>query len=249
MMDDFIETDLEKVTCLKNILLSFCTGGHKNDREYKELRSELMTNATLRDLLPAWLRTHRSLDEFWPFIKHKFGSYAERRHFLAQEFDPVLSYLETGHANPASESVSQRLKSLESEHIHGLWLKALERCKSDPEGAITAVRALLESVCKCILDEYKIEYSDNDLPKLYSKVAEVLNIAPSQHTEKVFKQILGGCHSVVEGLGALRNRLGDAHGQGKRPIKPAPRHAELAVNLAGAMATFLVATYKEKTQK
>jgi hypothetical protein len=25
--------------------------------------------------------------------------------------------------------------------------------------------------------------------------------------------------------------LGDAHGQGKHPVKPLPRHAELAVNM------------------
>jgi hypothetical protein len=53
---------------------------------------------------------------------------------------------------------------------------------------------------------------------------------------------LGGCTSVVEGLGALRNKVGDAHGQGKRPVRVSPRHAHLAVNLAGTMATFLIET-------
>jgi hypothetical protein len=85
--------------------------------------------------------------------------------------------------------------------------------------------------------------ADSDLPGLYKMAAKSLNIAPSQHSEPVFKQILGGCTAVVEGLGALRNRLSDAHGQGKRPVKPATRHAELAVNLAGAIAMFLVATH------
>jgi len=75
-----------------------------------------------------------------------------------------------------------------------------------------------------------------------------LKIAPSQHTEQVFKQILGGCTSVVEGLAALRNRLGDAHGGGRARIKPAPRHAQLAVNLAGAMTAFLVATWEARKQ-
>jgi hypothetical protein len=44
----------------------------------------------------------------------------------------------------------------------------------------------------------------------------------------------------------LENRLGDAHGQGKRPLKPLPRHAELAVNMAGSMASFLLATFEAK---
>lgn len=105
----------------------------------------------------------------------------------------------------------------------------------------------LESVCKSILEECEGEIEGNpDLPKLYSKVSTYLNIAPNQHSETLLKRILGGCSSVVEGLGALRNELSDAHGKGKRHVKPAPRHAELAVNLAGAMATFIVATYEEK---
>jgi hypothetical protein len=61
-------------------------------------------------------------------------------------------------------------------------------------------------------------------------------LAPHQHQEKLFKTMLGNCQSVVNSLGALRNKIGDAHGSGRRSIKPKPRHAELAVNLAGAMA-------------
>src|SRR6266699_1503228 len=54
-------------------------------------------------------------------------------------------------------------------------------------------------------------------------VAERLHIAPSQHTEDAFRRILGGCTSVVEGLGTLRNKIGDAHGKGGKPVRAAPR--------------------------
>jgi hypothetical protein len=84
--------------------------------------------------------------------------------------------------------------------------------------------------------------------KLYRQTAERLNLAPSQHTEQVFKQILGGCTAVVEGLGALRNRLSDSHGKGKARVKPASRHAELAVNLAGALAIYLLATWEAQSE-
>ncbi len=117
----------------------------------------------------------------------------------------------------------------------------------DPEGAITAARTLLETVCKHVIEEEGSSYNDkDDLPKLYGDASKLLNIAPSQHTEEVFKQILGGCISVVVGLGTLRNRVSDSHGQGKRAVKPAPRHAQLAVNLAGTMATFLIETWAAK---
>ncbi|MEG1118584.1 MAG: abortive infection family protein, partial [Janthinobacterium sp.] len=85
-----------------------------------------------------------------------------------------------------------------------------------------------------------------DMNKLYRQTAECLNIAPTQHTEKVFKQILGGCTAIIEGLAAVRNRLSDSHGKGKAAVKPSARHAELAVNLAGTMAVFLLATWEAR---
>jgi hypothetical protein len=91
-----------------------------------------------------------------------------------------------------------------------------------------------------VLDSSGDSYKDDDLPKLYSKTAKVLNLAPSQHTEDAFKAILGGCDTVIQNLGTLRNKMGDAHGQGRKPVKAAPRHAALTVNLAGAMATFIL---------
>jgi hypothetical protein len=69
-----------------------------------------------------------------------------------------------------------------------------------------------------------------------------LNLAPQQHTEEIFKQILGGCQTVVNGLGSLRNKTGDAHGKGQRYVKPSERHAKLAVNLAGTVSVFLIET-------
>ncbi len=67
-------------------------------------------------------------------------------------------------------------------------------------------------------------------------------------TEQVFRQVLGGCQTIVGGLAGVRNKLSDSHGQGKRPIRPSSRHAELAVNLAGAMVTFLVATWQARRE-
>jgi AbiJ-like protein/abortive infection Abi-like protein len=148
---------------------------------------------------------------------------------------------------PADALISKSLISFDESGVHANWQKALDRRTADPGGAITAAKTLLETVCKHILEEAKISYGDNDdLPKLYALTAECLKLAPSQHTEKVFKSILGNCQSVVGNLATIRNKLGDSHGQGKRHSRPLPRHAELAVNLAGSMAMFLVATWNAR---
>ncbi len=155
----------------------------------------------------------------------------------------------TGDPHAADVAISEGLAAFDEESVHAEWQRALGRRAGDPRGAITAARTLLETVCKHILDDAGVSYQEkDDLPQLYRATAKVLRLAPSQHTEEVFRQILGGCTAVVEGLGSLRNRLSDAHGQGRKPARPSARHAQLAVNLAGAMAIYLVSTWTEKAK-
>ena len=236
---------ISKVESLKVMLASVATGGGGDIREYKNLRRELTTSPRISKLLPRFVHTCRDLSEFWSFIKPKFGTYAERREYLRCEFDPLLTMLETESRTPSDAAISATVLAVSSGYIQEAWQKALERRATDAEGAITAARTLLESVCKHILDAAGATYDDSaDLPKLYTLTSKQLNLSPSQHTEQLFKQILGGCQAVVEGLGAMRNRHSDAHGKGVAGTKAAPRHAELAVNLSGTVATFLLQTWE-----
>lgn len=148
----------------------------------------------------------------------------------------------------AEEQISSVLSQIDSEHVRKAWNKALSRRDSDPEGAITAARTLIESVCKHILDRAGIAYpSDVDLPKLYHLTAEYLQLAPSQYTNRTMRQILGNCQAIIGGLASVRNELGDAHGKGESEIIPEPYHAELAVNLAGTMAMFLISVWEKSS--
>lgn len=241
---------LEKVRQLQDILISRATGGDTNGEEYSNLRLECLRDITVRDLLPQFVSTCDELSKFWGFIKPKFSSYQERREFIWDEFGSLVAFLEQNiiAAQPADDDISTILADFDTEHVHIAWQKALERRNEDPEAAITMARTLIESVCKHILDEAGVSHSDkDDLPKLYKASAKQLNMAPEQHQEEVFKQILGGCQTVIQGLGTLRNMLSDAHGKGKKAVKPSARHAGLAVNLAGSMAAFLVAAWEERS--
>lgn len=148
---------------------------------------------------------------------------------------------------PADDEISKALLAFNPGEIHARWQEALTRRASDPRAAITSARTLLEDTCKWILHEANETFKDDDdLPALYRRLAKVLKLAPDDHTEQVFKQILGSCQSIVESISAIRNKLGDAHSQGPLRAKPQPRHAQLAVNLAGTMATFLIATWETR---
>lgn len=236
----------ERVEMIENLMTARATGVVADDNGvYEYLRRELISDPSIKALLPPFVRTHRTLSSFWPYIQGESPTYAGRRKIIADAFTPLVDYLEGVGRVPSDAVASDALQSFDAEGVYAVWLKALERRDADPEGAITMARTLLETVCKRILDESGNAYSDDDdLPKLYATVAAALNLAPSKHTLEPIKAILGSAMNLVNGIGTLRNRLSDAHGRGgKQPVRPSARHAKLAVNAAGAVATFLVETH------
>ena len=242
------DSTIEQIKMMEGILVDAATGGSLVDDTYEHLRRELMNDHEIKSLLPDFVRTHRSLRAFWPFIKNEAATYAERRQIISAAFTPLVDILEGQNSAPVDSVTSDTLQLLDTEHVHAVWSKALSRRTNDPEGAITLARTLLETVTKRILDDLSLDYTNkDDLPKLYAKAAKVLNLAPDQHSEEPIKAILGSVMNLVNGIGTLRNRLSDSHGKGgSLPVRPSPRHASLAVNAAGAVATFLVETHREK---
>ena len=204
------------------------------------------------DKLPGTVRLYIDLDSFWIMIKHKFGSYDERRAFLASEFVGILDYIE---AKEDSISLSVDLKEIEigtaidSSYVLETWDKAKKRLETDPEAAITSARTLLETVLKHLSEKLEISISGGDLPKMYKEISKEMKLSPDQHSDSELKNILRGCVGVTGGLAALRNAQGDCHGKSSKYYKPAVRHARLCVNMSGSMAMFLIETYAEMNKK
>src|SRR5947209_48305 len=133
----------------------------------------------------------------------------------------------TSRQRPATNAVNVALR-FEPPHVQAAWDRAVSRLPTDPGGAITAARSMVEASCKYILDKADVAYEDRwDLPALYKTTAAVLDISPSRESAPALRQTLSGCISVIEGVGALRSRLGDAHGKGERGVAAEPRHANL----------------------
>ena len=244
------EEFLAKAITLQDGLIAWATGDAFDEGVYRQYRRDLLARHDLHHLVPQFVRRCREFAQFWGWIKLERSTYAERRLLIWDGFRPLIEHLEDGNRTPSDDTVSVTLASLDADSVGQMWQRALDRRVHDPEGAITLAKSLLESVCKHILDGLNIEYDvQTDLPKLWSLAGEQLNLAPSQHQEMVFRAILGNCQAVVGNLAAVRNKLGDAHGQGRRPVRPQARHAELAVNLSGSMASFLVATWENRIQR
>jgi len=237
----------EQVLEMRDLLVAACEGvpaGRSED--YRELRADLLASS-VAGRVPRFVKRQHTLQEFWPYIKDVDRSWAPRRQHVRDAFQDLLDHLEDSAGSPGDPDTGATFSGTDLAEVRAEWQKAAERRRTDATGAITSARTLLETVCKHILDEREVAYSSGaDLPHLYHATPKALMIAPSDHTEQVFKEILGGASAVVNGLGSLRNRLGDSHGVGRAAVRPSSRHAQLAVNLAGAVAVFLVETHLER---
>ena len=211
-----------------------------SDMKLAEINNTLHIEKCIKDLFNPinFISNLESLDNY---IKD-FNQYLEFDGYKVNRDNKAIEIYQLNQTN----NILRKNISFSESYIHEQWEKAIERKSKDPEGAITIARTLTESVLKYILSQQNISFSDSaDLSELYKAVAKSLNLAPEQHQEGIFKQILGGSSAIVNGLGQMRNKLGDSHGTNGLNLKPKERHSELAVNLAGTMAIFLFKTYKE----
>jgi hypothetical protein len=111
---------------MENLMMERATGGMgANTHVYAYLRQEFMADPVTKELLPNFVRTSRSLDAFWPWIKNEAGSYAERRRLISNAFAPLCDYLEGRNRAPGDHVVSTSLESFDAEGVHAVWSKAL----------------------------------------------------------------------------------------------------------------------------
>lgn len=76
--------------------------------------------------------------------------------------------------------------------------------------------------------------------KLYKRVQKLLNLEPNRKDiSEPLRQVLSGLVSVISGLSAIRNKMGDSHAITYRPSQ---HHAKLVVSAAITLADFLYAS-------
>jgi len=236
--DEYDKNLNKKINVIYNLIWSTIRSYPPDNGTYFKLRGQLM-KSHLRDKLPPFIFDIDSLSACRSFLQSK-GGYRQREDFLSEAFKPVLQFLNT-------TSFGQVKVQFDLNHVKEMWTKALHRIDADPQGAITAARSLLESVLKHILEIKGVEASDSfDLPKLYKIVAKTLNMAPDKESDTPINQALRGASMVVDGLAGIRNILGDSHGIKASSARPSPRHAELVVNISGALSNFLMRSLNEK---
>lgn len=157
----------------------------------------------------------------------------------------------TGSHSPAT-ALRLNTRTLLEDHTALLdHLGAIERdLASDPAGAIASAKELVETMYKLILDKRGVPYGNEDLPKLYKKVAIELGLSKesvpdSAKGSEAAHKVLSALTTAVFGLVELRNQIGRGHG--RSTASPAlERHARLAFNSAVTLTEFLYDTLQDR---
>lgn len=234
--------------------ITVAEGGHDSvpNVEFRAALDRMLRDPVARKFAPSFVPRCKTPELLWGYLRSQAtgsGSWAIRRAAVHEAIDPILDALAGTATGPGDELVSSAVEALDADSVRNAWTRAVERRTSDPEAAVTAARTLLEATCKTILDDHGAAYNEgDDLPALYKNVQQVLRLSPADQTEPRFRAILGACTTIVKELGSVRNRHSDAHGSGRKVYRLAPRHASLAVNLAGAMALFLMETHEARLE-
>ncbi len=132
------------------------------------------------------------------------------------------------------------------ETIQREWDRAVLSINNDPADALTAASSMIEATFKFILHDSGIPFpSKQDIQGLSKTVYPLLSISPEREVDANFRTLSQSTISIVQSLGTIRTKIGDAHGASPSRAEPSEKHARLATNMAGALCLFLLETYIE----
>jgi hypothetical protein len=121
---------------------------------------------------------------------------------------------------------------------------------NDPDLAIGTAKELVETCCKTILHERRIEIPKNaDLPQLVKLTSKELHLTPEDIPDeakaaRTIRHLLSNLASITQGIAELRNQYGTGHGKLSNAKGLTSRHAKLAIGAASTLAVFFVETHQ-----
>lgn len=90
----------ERVLTYQGDMIGFFTGSKIDNDAYEAMRKELLEDPRFGGLAPKFFRRCRDTGSLWSFAKNVDSSWEPRRKFVRDEFEPLLSFLETGGSGP-----------------------------------------------------------------------------------------------------------------------------------------------------
>lgn len=184
-------------------------------------------------------------------LRH-LNSYLVYDGYELQVQDSVSRLVKKGTSAAVISTLSDKLAIIDFDTVQRDLNRALASAEADPEDAVTAACAVLESVCRSVLGELDLPLpAQRDIQGLYKAVREPLGLTPSREDVAPeiaddVRAILGGLNSTIQGIGALRTHGGDAHGRERGFRRVDARIARLAIHTASGIALFIIETWQKK---
>jgi hypothetical protein len=151
---------------------------------------------------------------------------------------------------PVTNELSAMATGIDFDTVSRDLDRALRAATADPEIAVTAACAVVESVCRSILVELEIDFpAKQDISGLYRAVRDPLGLDPTKEglaPEIVndVRAVLSGLVTSVQGIGSLRTHVGGAHGKEKGFRRIDARIAKLAIHSSSSIALFIIETWQ-----
>lgn len=145
-------------------------------------------------------------------------------------------------------------KYFNTAYVNGKINTMTDAIHKDTDLAIGTAKELLETTCKSILRQKRVELNlDWTLPQLIKATTNSLDFTPKEASdpekaEKAIKQILGGIASIVKGVGELRNDYGTGHGKDADFKGLEIKYAKLLVGVVSEIAILYLATNGETAE-
>jgi hypothetical protein len=161
----------------------------------------------------------------------------------------------TGRSGAVVGSFSAKATTLDFDTVQRDIERALDSAGSAAEDAVTAACSVVESVCRSILVELKLDLpAKKDVNGLVRAVQEPLGLSPTRsdlpaEIASDVRQVLSGLTTTAKGIGALRTHAGDAHGREKGFKRIDGRIARLAIHAASTLALFLIETWELRQRR
>jgi hypothetical protein len=171
----------------KELMTDRARGVHREDYgEYEPARLVVISDRSVAEKIPEILRTYRTIDEFWAFIKPEYGSYAERQEFIRRSFEPLLDTLEARHVADPEDGAPLPFGCTEDELFSKIVQLLMARGHEREVAVLTAGRLSLqyrESDGWGDVEQWVINIA------LYLPLYEQLNATQREHCEKTITRI------------------------------------------------------------
>ena len=160
--------------------------------------------------------------------------------------DNGLAYYSGGYirpvgVSPINRTFEEHLQRREFASVSMEFERIARNLDSDPDAAVTASCALLESLFRTLLSDNPAQLpSDLSIKPLWKAVQKRLNLETQAGLDQDVQRINSGLSSIIEGIGSLRTHRGSAHGHGGQTLEITRTEARLAAHACFTLASFVI---------